>query len=425
MTALTAREGLEPRLVGAKPSVTLALNEACAELARAGRPVARLGLGQSPFPVPPRIVAALRANAGQKDYLPVRGLPALRTTIASHLESRYGIARGAADVLVAPGSKELMFLLQVAFAGELVVPAPAWVSYGPQALIVGRAVRTLATRAEDGFCIDPDALDRELTAAGHGPRVLVLNSPSNPTGRVHSRDRLAAIADVARRHELIVLSDEIYAELHHHERPCSIASLYEEGTIVSTGLSKWCGAGGWRLGCFSFPERLRWLLDAMAVVASETYSATSAPIQYAAVEAFCVDAELEDYLARSRRVVRAICTESARRLRAMGAWVPEPEAAFYAFPGFGPIREALRARGIEDDRALASAFLEHAGVATLPGSEFGLRPDELYLRLALVDFDGSGALVAAAEETDDRALAERACRPVLDGLDRMRAFLAG
>jgi aspartate aminotransferase len=415
--------GLEPRLLGLRASATLAIQERSAQLAQAGRSVVRFGLGQSPFPVPTNVADALRANAGQKDYLPVRGLPALRAAIARHLWMRHGIARDADDVLIAPGSKELMFLLQVAMRDRLIVPTPAWVSYVPQARIVGRDVLHLHTREEDRFQIDPDALDRLCRDAGRSPLMLILNSPSNPTGVAHDRERLEAIAKVARKHGIHVLSDEIYGELHFDAGHVSIATLYEEGTIVSTGLSKWCGAGGWRLGCFVFPRAQRWLLDAMAVVASETYSATSAPIQHAAVRAFQPDPGLETYLDGSRRVLRALMGWATARLRAAGARVVEPDAAFYAFPTFAPLRDALRARGIEDDVQLAEALLDAEGVATLPGSEFGVPRDALHLRLALVDFDGARALTAAASSDVDEAFLRAHCAPTVLGIERIAHFL--
>jgi aspartate aminotransferase len=426
-TAADARSGeeagLEPRLLGLKPSATLAIQERSALLAQQGVSVVRFGLGQSPFPVPAHVADALRANAAQKDYLPVRGLPALRAAIARHLWMRHGIARTADDVLVAPGSKELMFLLQVAFRDRLIVPTPAWVSYVPQARIIGRDVLHLTTLEEDRFQIDPGALDRLCAETGPTPRMLILNSPSNPTGVAHDPGRLAAIAEVARAHRLVVLSDEIYGELHYEAGHTSIATLYEEGTIVSTGLSKWCGAGGWRLGCFVFPRAQRWLLDAMAIVASETYSATSAPIQHAAVRAFQPDPSLESYLQASRRVLAGLVGWSCARLREAGARVVEPDAAFYVFPSFAPLRDALRARGIDDDVQLAERLLEEEGVATLPGSEFGVSPDALHLRLALVDFDGARALSASASAEVDEAFLRAHCAPTVHGIERITRFL--
>jgi aspartate aminotransferase len=118
------------------------------------------------------------------------------------------------------------------------------------------------------------------------PRIVILNYPSNPTGTTYQTGRLKLLGKVARQHRVILLSDEIYGELHYQGRHVSVARFYPEGTIISSGLSKWCGAGGWRLGTFTFPPSLNWLLEAMAAVASETYTSTSTPVQYSAVRAF-------------------------------------------------------------------------------------------------------------------------------------------
>jgi aspartate aminotransferase len=407
-------------------SATMEINERTAEQVREGRDIVRLGLGQSPFPVPAPVVEALRANAARKQYLAVRGLPALRAAVADY-HRRAGTGTPTADdVIIGPGSKELLFLLQVVFDGELLVPTPAWVSYPPQARILGRRVRFLPQTAGSGWRLDPEALARACADGPAHPRVLILNYPGNPSGTTYAGAQLAAIAEVARRHRLIVLSDEIYGELHFAGEHQSIARHYPEGTIVSGGLSKWCGAGGWRLGTFTFPPLLRGLLDAMAAVASETYTTTSAPIQYAAVRAFEGGLELERYLWTARRILAALGTRLAARLTAAGLSVAAPEGGFYLFPDFEPLRARLAARDIHDSATLAAALLDDVGVAALPGVAFHRPREELTLRVAYVDFDGARAMAAAdarAEPIDEAFLA-RHCRPVIEAGERIARWLA-
>ncbi len=420
-------ENLHPIVRGLRPSATLAINERCRELERDGRQVFRLGLGQSPFPVPRTVVEALRAHASQKDYLPVRGLEALRDAVARYHARRQGIPCTGDDVIIGPGSKELMFLLQLAYDGELVIPTPSWVSYEPQARILGRPVRWVPTRAEEGWRLLPGALERLCAAEPGRPRILILNYPANPHGGSYTSDELAALAETARRLRIVVLSDEIYGELHYEGAHQSIARHYPEGTIVSGGLSKWCGAGGWRLGTFTFPRSMRWLLQAMAAVASETYTSTSAPIQFAAVRAFEGGTEIERYLWRSRRVLGALARALTARLRAAGARVVDPAGAFYLFPDFGDLREPLRARGIEGSAALCERLLEETGVAMLPGRDFGRPPEELTARIAFVDFDGARALEAlAAAPTDfvpEAAFVESLAPNLFRAFDRLAAWL--
>ena len=252
---------------GLTVSPTLAIQELSNRLRREGRDIYRLGLGQSPFPVPRPVIEALQVNAYQKDYLPVRGLPLLRETVAEYFRRRHHLPSTGDDVIIGPGSKELLFLLQIVYYGELVVPAPGWVSYVPQAQIVGRTVRWVQTRAADGWKLTPDVFTALFQSDPDRPRIVIMNYPNNPTGSTYTAEELRLLAGIAREHKVIILSDEIYGELHFKGQHVSIARFYPEGTIISSGLSKWCGAGGWRLGAFCFPQSLRWLLDAMAVVA--------------------------------------------------------------------------------------------------------------------------------------------------------------
>ncbi len=389
---------------GLYPSATLAINEKSNELKRQGRKVYKLGLGQSPFPVALPVVEALRAHAFQKDYLPVKGLPELRNAVAEYHGQLQQIARTGEDVLVGPGSKELMFILQLVYYGDLLIPTPSWVSYAPQAQIIGRRVTWLPTIKSNGWRLMPDELDRLCRADPDRPRIVILNYPNNPTGLTYSEAELQALAAVARKYKVILLSDEIYGELHHYGEHISIAHYYPEGTIISGGLSKWCGAGGWRLGTFTFPAGLRWLLDSMAVVASETFTSTSAPIQYAAVRAFQGGSEIEHYLMHARRILRSLGQLCARRLQSAGIDVHAPEGAFYLFPDFTPHTPELNRRGISTSRDFCTTLLEETGVALLPGSDFGRPVEEYTARLAYVDFAGSHALSIAEAMPPDREL---------------------
>lgn len=408
---------------GLRDSATVAINEHSDRLRQTGTRVFRLGLGQSPFPVPESVVAALRANADQKAYLAVRGLPALREAVAGYVGRTQRVEGDASDVLIGPGSKELMFLLLLVYYGEIVIPTPAWVSYAPQAQIVGRQMKWIHTRAEDGWKLRADRLDEAWSEDPTRPRVLILNYPNNPTGGSYTADELQALAEVARKYEAVVLSDEIYGELHYEGLHTSIARFYPEGTIISSGLSKWCGAGGWRLGTFFFPKQLRWLLEAMGAVASETYTSVSAPIQYAAVRAFQGGMDIERYLVNSRRILGALGRESHRRLTAAGLAVAEPAGAFYLFPDFGPLRQRLAARGVTRADQMCKQLLTDTGVAILPGLAFDRQTDELTARLALVDFDGAKALLAVAslppDAPVDATFLENYCGPVLEAVDRI------
>jgi aspartate aminotransferase len=408
---------------GLSQSATLAINERCREFHQQGKDVFRLGLGQSPFPVAAPVVEELKANAYQKDYLPVKGLPQLREAVAAYHRRQEGIEYTREDVLIGPGSKELMFLVQLVYYGDLVIPTPSWVSYAPQASIIGRHIRWVPTRLADGWRISPEELERLCHLDSTRPRILILNYPNNPSGTTYRETELQALAEVARRYKVILLSDEIYGEVRFDGQHKSIARYYPEGTIISSGLSKWCGAGGWRLGTFTFPSSLRWLLDAVSVVASETYTSTSAPIQHAAVRAFEGGIEIERYLWNSRRILGELASEVTSRLRASGLDIPQPEGGFYVFPSFEQHKEKLHNMGINTSVELCERLLEETGVAILPGSEFGRPLEELTARLAFVDFDGARALVSAEtvplEEDLPQDFIKLHCNKVIAAIDRI------
>ena len=421
MTKVTNRKmpvhlNLNVRGLGA--SATLAINERCDELRLQGRTVYKLGLGQSPFPVPAPVVEALQANAFQKNYLPVKGLAELRKAVASYHCRRQEMECIADNVLIGPGSKELMFLLQLVYYGDLVIPTPTWVSYAPQAHIIGRHVRWLRTESDDDWRLTPNELETLCLHDPGRPRIVILHYPANPTGGTYEGRELKALAKVARRFGVILLSDEIYGELHHDARHVSIARYYPEGTIISGGLSKWCGAGGWRLGTFTFPTGLRWLQDAMVNVASETFTSTSAPIQYAAVRAFSGGSEIEAYLHQSRQILKALGRRLVTRLEQSGINVHPPSGAFYLFPDFSPGAERLRRRGIATSSQLCEALLEDTGVAILPGSNFGRPDDELTARIACGNFDGARALAMAQLAPADKPLDEEFLRNCCSGVLR-------
>ncbi|PIP84513.1 MAG: hypothetical protein COR54_03765 [Elusimicrobia bacterium CG22_combo_CG10-13_8_21_14_all_63_91] len=188
---------LNERVRGLTPSATIAIQERCRLIKLEGREVFRLGLGQSPFPVPDCVVEQLKRNAFQKDYLPVKGLPELREAVAAHHRDTFGIDCSAENVLVGPGSKELMFLLQLVYDGDILIPTPSWVSYAPQARIIGRSVFPLTTLRENEWRLTPDQLETVCKVDPARPRLLILNYPSNPTGRTYRREELEGIAAAA------------------------------------------------------------------------------------------------------------------------------------------------------------------------------------------------------------------------------------
>lgn len=224
---------------------------------------------------------------------------------------------------------------------------------------------------------------------------MILNYPGNPDGVSFHEEELREIATIARKNNIYILSDEIYGQLNHEGNHLSIGKYYPEGTIISSGLSKWCGAGGWRLGTFTFPQELQWLCDKMAVVASETYTSVSAPIQYAAIVAFKGGIQIEEYLWNVRKILASIGNESAKLLQNAGIKVHDPVGGFYLFLDFSNFSETLHNIGILTSKELCAKLLDDTGVAILHGSSFSRPKKEFSARMAYVDFDGARALAAA------------------------------
>jgi aspartate aminotransferase len=336
----------------------------------------------------------------------------------------------AEDVMIGPGSKELMFLLQLVFEGDIILPTPCWVSYGPQSRILGRQLDFIHTRYEDNWRVTPELLKQvyEQEQPGYDrPKLFIFNYPSNPNGSTYDKKELQELAEVAREYGLLILSDEIYGLLHHKGEHISIARYYPEGTIISSGLSKWCGAGGWRLGTFTFPSQLQWLKEAMSVVASETYTSVSSPIQHAAVRAFRGGTNIELYLMHTRRILSTLGQECADMLSDAGIRVHPPVGGFYLFLDFSPLKDELAEKGITDSYQLCEQLLEETGVAILPGAAFERPPEELSARLAYVDFDGDEALTASYQVPLHEELPEdftkKYCSKVLKGMEQMVQWL--
>ena len=259
------RPALNPLVLSLKESATLAINLKALELRRQGEDIVHFGFGQSPFPVPEIIQQALRDNADKKDYLPTQGLPELCEAVAGFYRNEFGYNFKPLDVCVGPGSKELIFQIIYLMEGPLLIP----------------------TSRENNYRLTPELLDRACYSAGQSQKLLIFNNPNNPTGALYHENEIKEIAEICRAYQVIVISDEIYAMIDFDQLPMSsLAIFYPEGTIVSGGLSKSFAAGGYRLGVVLIPDSLELMMSALKSVVSETFSAVSAPVQYAALKAY-------------------------------------------------------------------------------------------------------------------------------------------
>jgi aspartate/methionine/tyrosine aminotransferase len=379
---------LNPRLAAVRESATLAINQKAKAMRASGADIAHFGFGESPFPVHSKLIAALANNARQKSYLPGLGLPALRENIAAFYEKHAGYHFDSKRIAVGPGSKELIFDLLYLLQGPLILPAPCWVSYAPQAALLNKEV--VFAPADSSLKLSPAALSAALDKADAAQSILILNSPNNPTGQVFADKELEEIAKVCRARDVIVIADEIYAQTDYAKSlSAGIGAHCPERVIVTGGLSKAYSAGGWRVGfAAACDENLQEVFDALATVISETFSCVCAPAQSAACVAYSDDEEINQYVRDCARIHGAIVNFAAAELRKGGLRCLDAGGGFYLFPDFDSFAAKLKARNINSAAQLAECLLSEARVAALPGEDFSVR-DSYALRLAMVDYDGA------------------------------------
>ena len=198
-------------ILNLKPSSTLVINEKCKKLIDEGKKIYQFGFGQSPFPVPDKIVSTLKENAFRKEYLPMQGLEKLRDSISKYLFDRTGNNYPKENIIITPGSKEAMLLMHVAFNGEIILSAPSWVSYEPQAVIGRNKVHWIQTTRENNWFPTAKQLEKKIKLIKKKNLIFILNSPNNPSGTVCKN--LKELSEVAKKYEILILSDEIYTDL--------------------------------------------------------------------------------------------------------------------------------------------------------------------------------------------------------------------
>jgi len=362
-----------------KPSSTLRINEISNKLQLEGKKIYKFGFGQSPFEVPDDVVDELKNNAHQNKYLSMQGLSELRTAISKYSSIKNSQNYKSENIIVGPGTKELMFLLQLLFDGDILLPAPSWVSYAPQALLSRNKTHWITTKSENNWFPTGEEIEKVILKDKKKNYLLFLNSPNNPSGQIC--DNLKEISITAKKYNILILSDEIYSELSFHENFKSISQFYPEKTIISTGLSKWCGAGGWRLGYFIIPEALKEIRDSLKILASETFSSVSAPIQYAAIAAYSNNHD--KYINNSRSILKVVGEYVYNNLKSNKININKPQGGFYLMPEF-------LIEKFSTSEEMCNDILEKTGVALLPGSDFGFSKEKMVARLSFTDFDGKG-----------------------------------
>lgn len=376
MTAIALAE----RVRRLKPSSTLAVQARAAELKAQGKDIISLGAGEPDFDTPEHIKeAAIRAlRAGDTKYTAVDGTPALKRAIIDKFARDNGLRYTPDQVIASCGGKQAFFNLCQALldpGDEVVIPAPYWVSY-PEIVSVADGIPVIVPAfAATRYKVTPENIEAAITPR---TRLLVINSPSNPTGVAYTRAELAAIGEVLRRHtHVLVATDDMYEKFLWTEEPfanivMACPDLYDR-TIVLHGVSKTYAMTGWRIGFAAGPAEI---VRAMKNVQSQSTSNPTSIAQAAAVEALTGDQRCVAQMRDAYRERHAFIYGELRRMR--GVTAVAADGTFYSFPD---CREAIARLGLADDIALAEKLLLEAGVAVVPGSAFGA-PGHLRLSFA-------------------------------------------
>lgn len=367
-------------------SATLAINERLQARRAAGEKVLHLGFGEAGLPVLPQVGEVL-ANAVQRNgYGPVAGSERVRTAAAGYF-TRRGLDTDPEQMLLAPGSKALLFGLLAALPGDVVLPRPSWVSYAAQAALVGKNVIGVPVPPEAGGVPDPEQLEARLSdavARGGRPGVLVVTLPDNPTGTVAAPELVARVCEIAERYGLTVISDEIYRDLRTTEEFRSPAEFLPGQVVITGGLSKNMALGGYRIGFARLPEREHSsrLREKLIGVASEVWSSLAAPMQEVAAWVLDEPEEVTAHIAASRRLHSAVSSAVHEVFVQAGAVCRAPQGPFYLYPDLEAFRPTLADRAIGTGHELAEYLLEEHGVGVLAGAEFGDDPTALRMRVA-------------------------------------------
>ena len=395
-----------------KVSSTLRINEISKDLEAKGKKVFKFGFGQSPFEIPENIILELKNNANKNKYLAMQGLLDLRREIANYSNKRNNYNYKSENILIGPGSKELMFLLNMAFDGDIILPIPSWVSYEPQGILGNNKIHWIETEREKNWFPSVESIEKIILKNKNKNYLLFLNSPNNPSGQIC--ENLEEIANIVRKYKVLVLSDEIYSELSFSKEYKSIANFCPENTIISSGLSKWCAAGGWRLGYFIIPNELRELGDSLKVLASETFSSVSAPVQYAAVNAY--KNNFENFLEKSRNILKIVGEYVYQNLKSNKVLINKPQGGFYIMPEFLD-------KKFSSSEQMCNDLLNKKGVAILPGSDFGFKKNKLIARLSFTDFDGNTFMKNFNVNESNEDLLSKYAPNIIEGTKRLKDWV--
>ncbi|WP_096434908.1 pyridoxal phosphate-dependent aminotransferase [Alteribacter populi] len=368
-----------PRVSSITPSSTLAITAKAKSLKAEGYDVIGLGAGEPDFNTPVHIIEAAYQSmtAGHTKYTPAGGMEALKQAISNKFKSDQGLSYGLTEIVVTSGAKHALALLFQTILNEdeeVIIPSPYWVSYPEQVKIAGGKPVVVEGQEENNFKLTPEQLEEAIT---ENTKAMILNSPSNPTGVMYTKDELQALGNVCIRHNILIVSDEIYEKLIYdgakHTSVAELSDELKEQTVIINGVSKSHSMTGWRIGYAAGNENI---VKAMSTLASHTTSNPAVMAQYGAVAAYNDGHKSVEEMRRSFEARLDEVYESL--INIPGFSCVKPQGAFYLFPN---VKEAVVASIYETTDDWVAALLEKEKVAVVPGSGFG-SPDNIRLSYA-------------------------------------------
>ena len=361
---------LARRLLRIRPSATVSITARALELREQGREIISLSAGESDFETPEHVKAEAIAAIGRGEtrYTPLTGSGALKEAIVGKFERDNGLDYRPEQIIVSSGAKQSCYNACQALldpGDEVIIPAPYWVSFPDMVRLANAEPVIVSTRPERGFLMSPEQLRAAITER---TRLLILNSPCNPTGAVYLRDAWIELGEVLRKHpRIVVVSDEIYEHICWHDEPfMSLAAAcpdLHDRTLTINGVSKGYAMSGWRIGFAAGPEPI---IRAMATIQSQSTTNACAVSQAAACVALSGDQGFLGEMREAFRERHAFVVERLNRIE--GIECLPGQGAFYLFPN---VQALMSAMDVESDVALCERLLDETGVAVVPGRAFG------------------------------------------------------
>jgi aspartate aminotransferase len=365
-------------------SQTLNCSEICKNRTLKGLPVYNAGLGANIIKQPEFYISSLQYYSDKREYTSASGIPDLQNIIKDLFSTKnYSVE----NVLVGNGLKELIYILQLSFKGKIIHITPSWVSYKEQINILNRKddLIEIETKISDNFKIDIEKLDQILEKNSKYNKLLLLNNPNNPTGLIYSKEQIINISKILKKHNCIVLADEIYFNLTHFNEISSISDYLPDLTIRGSSVSKDLGCGGYRVGWITFPKNLKSLFNICMANSSSIYSCAPVPIQYATSEMLKNKVLFKKHCDLNNKVYKLIVKRTCNILSNSNLIYIYPEAAWYMVLDFSNYKEKLNKLGINDSIELSNYLIKNIGLVSVAGKYFNI--DTLSIRISLISIN--------------------------------------